>query len=240
MNTQLDIRHLTAEERATIDGSPWFASLSATARHDLLRHARVRRYGDGMQINARGSQRTAWFACASGLIRVSSTSASGKQTTLTHVRPGVWFGGPGLFDGGRATHDTHAIGATTVLHIPPPEFDGLLAAHADMARAVLQQQARHIRQLYDALEEAGSWSLRQRLAKQLLSLARIHGRPAEDGAPATRIGLDLPQGQLAQLIGYSRQRVNEELKRMERSGLIRIDRAGLVVCDPEGLKAFTA
>ena len=44
-----------------------------------------------------------------------------------------------------------------------------------------------------------------------------------------RIGLQLAQEELAQLLGASRQRVNQELKSMEREEAIRIEPGGLVV-----------
>jgi DNA-binding GntR family transcriptional regulator len=56
---------------------------------------------------------------------------------------------------------------------------------------------------------------------------------ANDGE--IRIGLHLAQEELAQLLGASRQRVNQELKGMEREGLIRIEAGGLVVRQREGL-----
>ena len=40
---------------------------------------------------------------------------------------------------------------------------------------------------------------------------------------------------MAQLLGASRQRVNQELKAMEREDAIRIESAGLVVLDREAL-----
>jgi DNA-binding GntR family transcriptional regulator len=50
-----------------------------------------------------------------------------------------------------------------------------------------------------------------------------------------RIGLQLAQEELAQLLGASRQRVNQELKTMEREDVIRIEPGGLVVRDREAL-----
>ena len=50
-----------------------------------------------------------------------------------------------------------------------------------------------------------------------------------------RIGLHLAQEELAQLLGASRQRVNQELKAMEREDVIRIEPAGLVVRDRDAL-----
>jgi hypothetical protein len=46
-----------------------------------------------------------------------------------------------------------------------------------------------------------------------------------------RIGLHLAQEELAQLLGASRQRVNQELKSMEREEVIRIEPGGLIVRD---------
>jgi CRP/FNR family transcriptional regulator, cyclic AMP receptor protein len=50
-----------------------------------------------------------------------------------------------------------------------------------------------------------------------------------------RIGLHLAQEELAQLLGASRQRVNQELKAMEREEVIRIEPAGLIVRNRDAL-----
>jgi DNA-binding GntR family transcriptional regulator len=50
-----------------------------------------------------------------------------------------------------------------------------------------------------------------------------------------RIGLQLAQEELAQLLGASRQRVNQELKSMEREDVIRIEPGGLVIRNREAL-----
>ena len=44
-----------------------------------------------------------------------------------------------------------------------------------------------------------------------------------------RIGLQLAQEDLAQLLGASRQRVNQELKELEREGVLRVEPTRLVV-----------
>ena len=106
---------LTIEERAAINSGRWFSSLSPSLRHDILRCAYVKRFQNGALICARGDPPEEWIACAKGAVRVSSTSISGKQITLTYVEPGIWFGDVSMFDGDRRTHDTHAHGATTIV-----------------------------------------------------------------------------------------------------------------------------
>ena len=64
---------------------------------------------------------------------------------------------------------------------------------------------------------------------------RSYGTPSLSDAKAIRISLQLAQEELAQLLGASRQRVNQELKAMEREGLIRIEPGGLVVRQRTGL-----
>ena len=75
-------------------------------------------------------------------------------------------------------------------------------------------------------------ALAARLARQLLLLARSYG--VEHGAEI-RIGLALAQEDLAQLLGASRQRVNQELKGFERQGALRVEPTRLVVLSREKL-----
>jgi CRP-like cAMP-binding protein len=226
---------LTVEERAAINSGRWFSSLSPSLRHDILRCAYVKRFRDGDLITARGEPPEEWLACAKGAIRVSSTSISGKQITLTYVEPGIWFGDVSIFDGDRRTHDAYAHGDSTTLCVAKADFKKILAAHTELYEALLRLHARRIRQLYGLVEDLNTLPLRARLAKQLLHLVRSYGVPSLSDGSEVRIGLQLAQEELAQLLGASRQRVNQELKSMEREDTIRIEPGGLVIRDRQAL-----
>jgi len=222
---------LTIDERSAINAGRWFSSLSPSLKHDILRCAYVKRHKDGDLIAARGEPPEDWIACAKGAVRVSSTSISGKQITLTYVEPGIWFGDVSIFDGDRRTHDAYAHGETTILCVAKADFKKILALHVELYEALLRLHARRIRQLYGLVEDLNTLPLRARLAKQLLHLVRSYGVPSLSDASEMRIGLQLAQEELAQLLGASRQRVNQELKSMERDGAIRIEQGGLVIRD---------
>jgi CRP-like cAMP-binding protein len=162
---------------------------------------------------------------------VSSTSLTGKQITLTYVEPGVWFGDIAMFDGDQRTHDAYAHGATTLLCITRSDFQKVLAQHVELYEALMRLQARRLRTMFGLVEDLNTLPLRARLAKQLLHLARSYGVPGLNEDGEIRIGLQLAQEELAQLLGASRQRVNQELKSMERENAIRIEPGGLVVRD---------
>ena len=226
---------LTMEEREAINSGRWFSSLSPSLRHDILRCAFVKRYPDGELISARGEPPDLWVACAKGAVRVSSTTLTGKQITLTYVEPGVWFGDVAMFDGDQRTHDVYAHGPTTLLCVARADFHKILAQHSELYEALLKLQARRIRLLFGQVEDLNTLPLRARLAKQLGHLVRSYGVPSLSSNDEIRIALQLAQEELAQLLGASRQRVNQELKTMEREGVIRIEPTGLVVCDRDAL-----
>ena len=226
---------LTIEERAAINNGRWFSSLSPSLRHDILRCAYVKRYKDGELIAARGDPPEEWIACAKGAVRVSSTSITGKQVTLTYVEPGIWFGDVAIFDGDRRTHDAYAHGDSTLLMVSRADVQKILAQHVELYEALLRLHARRIRTLFGLVEDLNTLPLRARLAKQLAHLVRSYGVPSLGNSGEVRIGLQLAQEELAQLLGASRQRVNQELKQMEREEVIRIEPGGLVVRDRDAL-----
>lgn len=226
---------LTIDERTAINSGRWFSTLSPSLRHDILRCAYVKRYKDSELITARGEPPEEWIACARGAVRVISTSISGKQITLTYVEPGIWFGDVSIFDGDRRTHDAYAHGDSTILCVAKADFKKILATHVELYEALLRLHARRIRQLYGLVEDLNTLPLRARLAKQLLHLVRSYGVPSLSDGREMRIGLQLAQEELAQLLGASRQRVNQELKSMEREAVIRIEPGGLVIRNREAL-----
>ena len=218
---------LTIDERQQIEAGPWFSKLSPALRFDILARASVRRFDDGAALSVRGQPPQDWCGVERGAVRVSSTTLAGRQITLTYVEPGTWFGDIALLDGLPRTHDATAHGATTVLAVHKSDFRDLMRRHVELMEALLQLNARRLRLMFDQLEDLYTLPLAARLAKQVLQLARGYG--VEHGGE-TVIGLPLAQEELAQLLGASRQRVNQELKAMERAGALRVEPPRLVIC----------
>src|SRR4029079_782317 len=100
------------------------------------------------------------------------------------------------------------------------DFKALLAAHVELYEALLRLNCRRLRLLFDAVEDLATRALGSRLAKQILLLARSYGVAQGD---EIRIGLQLAQEDLAQLLGAPRQRVNPELKGFEREGTVAVE-----------------
>jgi CRP/FNR family cyclic AMP-dependent transcriptional regulator len=229
---------LTVDERDAINRGHWFAGLTPSLRHDILRLGKITRYAHGALIVEQGELALGWFTCASGAIRFRRTTPSGRPVTLSYVEPGIWVGEAEVLHGGSNTFDAHAHGATTLLTVPEKTFRELLHAHPTFGEALLMLQARRMRYLYWMMEDMATLPLRARLAKQLLHFLRRFGpRDAQPGDKMP-IGLALVQDELAHLLGGSRQRVNVELKHMEREGIISVRLRDIVVLDLSRLEAM--
>lgn len=227
---------LTGAERAAVTGGRWFAGLEPTLRHDILRVLRVRRHADGERIFAQGGPATEWLACAAGAVRIGSTTPAGRGLTLTFVRPGRWFGDPPLDARDVRSHAAWAQGPTTTVAVARADLLHILHGHPSFAAALVQLQALRLQQAFGLVEELASLGLRARLARQLLHLMRGYGETCRGGE--VRIALRLRQHLLAELLGCSRQRVNEQLRELAADQVIRREKGLLVVRSPERLAGF--
>ncbi len=226
----------TIEELQNIESGAWFSKLSLSLRQAILSRATVRRLSDGKALATRGSTAEEWCGVAKGAVRISSVSLSGKQVTLTYAEPGTWFGDIALFDGLPRTHDADAHGDTTLLAVRKADFKDLLSQHVELYEALLRLNCRRLRLMFDHFEDLNTRPLQARLAKQILLLARSYGITQGE---EIRVGLALAQEDLAQLLGASRQRVNQELKGFEREGAVRVEPTRLVVLSRDKLLAIS-
>lgn len=224
---------LSREERAAIDSDPWFSSLSPALRHDILRCVYIKHFEDGDPICTEDRPSQAWFACARGAMKACTVTQSGRQITLAYAAPGTWFGKIPIIEGSLQGHGVYAHGRTHAVCVAKADFRQILTTHVEFYEALLQLHARRIDQLIGVVTDCYSLPLRSRLAKQIWHLAESFGAPLPNPPCEIRIGLQLAQDELAQLVGASRQRVNQELKAMERENAIRVENACLVVCDAE-------
>jgi CRP/FNR family transcriptional regulator, cyclic AMP receptor protein len=226
---------LSPDERRAIESGSWFSRLSPALRESIISRGRVRRLRDGAILATRGSDAAEWCGVAKGAVRIRTISLAGKQLALTYAEPGTWFGDIALFDGLPRTHDADAHGDTTLLVIGKGDFRTLLDQHVELYEALLRLNCRRLRLMFEHIEDLNTRPLQARLARQLLLLARSYGVEENN---ELRIGLQLAQEDIAQLLGASRQRVNQELKGFERDGALRVEPSRLVILSRDKLLAI--
>jgi CRP/FNR family transcriptional regulator len=99
---------------------------------------------------------------------------------------------------------------------------------------VLAALAHELRRLTRHVEELHFLDIAGRLAARLAYLAEEQGTPGDGGEQ--RLDGPLTQGELAAMVGSTRQSVNRLLGQLVDDGLIRVDRDAIVILDLDGLR----
>jgi len=213
---------------------PLFAGLDAAGLADLARGMRVRRFRRGETVFHVGDPGDALFIVMAGSIKITLPADTGDEAILATLRSGDFFGELALLDGAPRSATAVAIEPTETYVLSRDGFRELIASQAQMREALLATLAAEVRRLTNHVEELHFLDITGRLASRLVRLAAEGGSTRlPDGA--IRLAGPLTQGDLAAMIGCTRQSVNKLLGMFTDDGLIRLDRDSIVVLNLEGL-----
>ena len=211
---------------------PFFAGLDDAALGRVAASVRSRRFRRGEVIFHVGDPGDALFIIVSGEIKISLPSEAGEEAILVRLRPGDVFGELALLDGAPRSATATALSATETVVLPRDRFRELISNEPAVRDALLAALASELRRLTDHVEELHFLDITGRLAACLVRLAG-DGAPQPDGA--IRLRTSLTQGDLASMVGSTRQSVNKLLGQFAADGLLRLERDAIVVTDLEGL-----
>jgi len=225
----------SAEVRRLLAQSPLFAKLASA---DLERVAALgrRRHVDADELVVRhGDPAEHVYVILRGRVRVVSPSGDGKEVALRILQAGETFGELGLFHGGRRTATIIASEPCELLVLGRRDFLALVEQNPRIAIWLLAALSERISELTEQLSDFALCSLPVRLAKRILELAEIYGRPVPDGL---RIEARISQQDLAGWVGTTREAVNKHLRLWEADGVIRLDRVTLTILRRTALEAL--
>src|SRR6187455_799698 len=214
---------------------PFFGGLDPAALERLASSMRSRRFRRGEVIFHAGDPGDALFIIVSGEVKIALPSETGDEAILATLRPGDVFGELALLDGAPRSASATALGPTETVVLPRDRFRELIAQEAGVRDALLASIAGELRRLTRHVEELHFLDITGRLAARLVRLSEEGGTRLPDGG--IRLRRNLTQGDLAAMVGCTRQSVNKLLGQFTDDGLIRLEREGIVVTDMAGLTA---
>jgi CRP-like cAMP-binding protein len=223
---------LRDDELNALQAGRWFAELPQGLRNAIIGRSRVHRVVAGARITQRGDAAGNWVGVARGAVRLGTALSDGRVFTLEFMSPGQWFGDIALVDNRVEDLDMVAHVPSTLLILAKADMHELMEVSSEFRDALLQLNCQRLRRMYKRCEERHALSLPQRLAREVLRLARRFGRSTANGL---RIDLAVSQGDLASMVGGSRQRVNRALRQMQQLGIMQLGPQRLLVLDVEGL-----
>jgi CRP-like cAMP-binding protein len=220
--------------RVALEGIPMFRDLSEEQLDALAGGLRTRRYRRGEAIFHQGDPGDALHIILAGRVKIASPSESGVEAILATLRPGEFFGSLALLDGAPRSASAVAAEATETLVLPRETFRKLLDASPAIRDHVFAELAGELRRLTTHVEELHFLDITGRLAARLVRLAEEQG--TLEGGGEIRLTSPITQGELAAMVGSTRQSVNKLLGYFVDDGLIRFEKDALVVVDVAGLQ----
>jgi CRP/FNR family cyclic AMP-dependent transcriptional regulator len=216
---------------ALLSGTELFGGLETDDLMACAAAFRAVSFAKGELVFARGDAGTRLYLVADGRVRLATASSEGRELSFRHAVKGELFGELAVFDGEARSAEATALTAVRAYTLEQKAFHALWATHPKILDNAVAFLCQRLRETSSQLESIALYPMDVRLARLLL-LALGN----QQAAPGKRVPLDLgfSQGELAQLLGASRPKVNAALGTLEAAGAIKrtLDR---LFCDPDKL-----
>jgi CRP-like cAMP-binding protein len=208
--------------------------LNANEIDALISYARVERYRAGREIFAKGSPGQSLMAVLRGSVKISSLSDSGKEIVFEIFNAGEIFGEIAVLDGEERSADATALTDCELLVLNRRDLLPVLENRVDLCLMLLKILCRRLRATTEQVEDIMFRHLESRVAKALLQLAE--NARLQSGLRSPSVELHVPQRELGNIAGGSRESVNKLLQIWHRQGQICLGKCSITIRDIEAIR----
>jgi CRP/FNR family cyclic AMP-dependent transcriptional regulator len=160
------------------------------------------------------------YIVVSGTLKIHVEQSGGRDVILAFLGAGDTLGEMSVIDQvGRSANAT-TTETSTLLWLTRASFEEFLQTMPEFSANVLHLLVRRLRLADAHIQTLCTLDVPGRVARQLLALADRYGQTCPDGALI--IPLRLTQSDFAELIGASRERVNQVMVDLRRRGYVGI------------------
>jgi CRP-like cAMP-binding protein len=212
---------------------PLFAGLDDEQMNEISARLRRRSFAPGVTLFHQDMPGSSVYLIEKGRVRVFILGRTGIEISLNVVGPGDILGELALLDNKAHSATALTLEPCVVWILARSDMEEFLERYPAIAQALLRILTARVRGSTHLIEALAFQDVQGRLAYRLLFLAERHGRQSPEGI---EIAVPLTQGELATMVGATRESVNKALTVLRSSDLIRIEGARLTVTNREGLQ----
>jgi CRP/FNR family cyclic AMP-dependent transcriptional regulator len=202
---------------------PLFAGLTDSEQSWLLGRLHTRIFPPSVDIITAGTLGEVVYILLSGSVKVYTPQIDGREVIVTILGPGDIAGEMSLVNDSERCANVITLEKTEVLWLSHSHFDEALRQMPAITQNLLRILSNKLRLATINISAFASLNANGRLSRQLLEFGKRYGIRHDNGE--IHIPIRLPQGELAELIGTSRKRVNQIMVVLKRGGYISIDEA---------------
>jgi CRP/FNR family transcriptional regulator len=202
-------------------------SLNAVGRHQALKR--------GQTVVWQGDESLLVGNVIDGVLKLSVTSAEGKDQTLGIMFPSDFIGRP---FGARTQHSVVALTDAHICTFRRSGFDDFARRHPDLEHSLLQRTLLDLDRTREWMVLLGRKSAMARLASFLVAMGERVGRTVQaDDNGTLHFDLPLSRQDIADLLGLTIETVSRQITHLRERGIIETPgRRGIVVLDGESLR----
>jgi CRP/FNR family transcriptional regulator, cyclic AMP receptor protein len=209
---------------------PYFADLEPEAFEQLFRYAKHTTYKRGATICSKGDPGNSLFAVLSGTVKISVSSADGRNAILNLIGAGDIFGEIAVLDGLARTADATANANCELYVIDRRDFLPFVRSQPALAMKFIEILCARLRRTSDQVELVILQDLPGRLAATLLGLIEKRKLDPEGRTIA------LTQQEISEMVGMTRESINKQLRAWAARGWVRLEHGAIVVLDADALR----
>jgi CRP-like cAMP-binding protein len=206
-------------------------------REDELKSAGriATRWERGAVIYDAGSPADAVFYLESGLVKITRNISDDSQPLVHFVRPGELFGECAIMGDGPRGCTAEVVAPAVTFRYSRKLFRTMCERNPALWRWVAQTLARRMEDIERRMHSFLYRSVRERLVLSLIELANCFASTG-NADPAGRVSIPLSQGDLAELIGSTRETISTTLNDLKTQGLVELGRGRMVVLSEKALR----
>jgi CRP-like cAMP-binding protein len=176
------------------------------------------------------------YRIVTGSVRMSVLRRDGREVLYLVLEPGDCFGIDSLLDGAPRPHTAIASGSVELQVLRRDMYERIRCHHASVSDGMIHLISRHVRLLSEYFVSATLDELSCRVAQRLL---QAHEQSTNSVGRAVGPTVRLTQGEIALMVGATRQSVNKVLKSFQDEGFISIEYGRVQVLDIARLRSAT-
>jgi CRP/FNR family transcriptional regulator, cyclic AMP receptor protein len=188
---------------------------------------------DGEVLFRAGDVGDGCYRIQTGLVKVVVTSQQGEERIVSLLGPDAIVGELSMIDGGPRSASVVAISNCSLSFLSRAKFQTCIEAHPELTTYLMKTLARRLRGTDDALAATTFLSVKQRLARALLTVAEYVGE--KDGDGRIRLRLKIGQGDLAAMAGIARENVSRTMSEWRKRDIVTRSSNYYCINDPKAL-----
>ena len=213
---------------------PQSNSIAAIVRSELINLDGVTKFSPNRRfatVYSEGGPSDSLFFLESGLVKILKRGDDNKEIILQIVSAGELFGEQALGQESTRNMAAEVLQEGVIYVIPRDVFVRLCDEHSVLWREISALLTTRKRQLEKKIELLCLRDVEYRILYYMADLARTFGARSN----GSEYSIPLSQGELASLIGATRETTSTTLNHLARRGVIRLGRRQLIVPSIEGV-----